>query len=466
MSQHAHKLFSSWQAQTTRVTSNLKHTYYKTFATAGTASMSSSQSEQRASTPNQEQENDSDWSRNQKAAVAVLTGTLLIINSCYVKHALDDQKHRGHFPCNVLALTCSIEAIKLVICIVLIVFEAYIPTTLLRFVNMNAQEAEASAAVGESIPLRLREESLEDDEEEEEGMVVERSSSSSSSMTAQEALKHSLNWQTSAGFLVACALYAVDNNCWFLLFLYYRPSAILVMQNLSYLVTGLFRSLLLAAHMNCLEWHTVLLISFGAFSAGLVAKMEDGGGSGDEEASSSSRQQSWWAKLTGELLLLLLVLCSSLAAVWSEKVMRKENRELPITVIGVHYYGYGVMLNVFGYWLVTPFVAAAGDKDSSSSSSKFPPFFHNLMLSSVLCMMLLSVAIGFCYAFMLRYLGSLNKIIVRGSVVVVVYLLEIVLFGHDFSMLMFMCICSVITAVSLWSQLQQQTVKQNSSDLT
>ena len=166
----------------------------------------------------------------------------------------------------------------------------------------------------------------------------------------------------------------------------------------------------------------------------------------DNETGNSDNESVWDVR---ELWLLLLVMCSSLAGVYTEKYLRNQYKHIPVLIQGIHYYFYGMLFNLIAFCIIS----------ISNFANQLEPFTKGWNLPVFWIIVILNACAGLCYSFLFKYLGALNQNIVKGSAVIVVFFFELMFFHHSFVLNTFCAMMIIITAISLWTQVQNKHVR-------
>eukprot|EP00899_Mesostigma_viride_P017924 jgi/Mesvir1/26132/Mv06846-RA.1 len=143
------------------------------------------------------------------------------------------------------------------------------------------------------------------------------------------AVRMTMDWKIYLHFLVPSLIYLFQNNISFLILRYLDPATYQILNNVKIVSTGIFFMLLLKRRLSFFQWLALLLLPLAALTSQLTA---------------CQGQPMLAHPLIGYVLGLLAVCCSSLASVYVEYLLKKNNDS--IYWQNIQLYSFGIVFNL------------------------------------------------------------------------------------------------------------------------
>lgn len=196
---------------------------------------------------------------------------------------------------------------------------------------------------------------------------------------------------------IPAALYLVKNLLQYTILLYVQAPSYQILKNMNVLTTALLYSLVLQKYISKLEWCSLVLLSIGC----VVSQLQ------------SDSNNLLQLSATGLLLSIVMASLSSLAGVYTEFIMKKDDTR-HVSIQNIYLYTFGIFFN---------FVAYYGQMRSTSFDLR--NFFKGY--SPFVWLMIFNQAFsGIAVSYVMKYENNLTKVKATSLAVVLTTLLSVV----------------------------------------
>ncbi|XP_065214999.1 UDP-galactose transporter senju [Planococcus citri] len=269
-------------------------------------------------------------------------------------------------------------------------------------------------------------------------MVIYTSRNGSFSIFNQAIVHIKLLWL----YFIPSLLYCFYNNLSFVNLLNYDPSTYSILLQLRVVITGILFQMLFKKILTKTQWISLILLTFGCMMKNIDLDFHDSVVLPSAIASdpSSMGKKDGMGLNSGTIFILIQVLCSCLAGVYIEFLLKREGLHVDIFVQNTFLYVDSIVCNLLvllWQWDVTVF-----------SQQSFQHIFN----LKVLLVILNNAAVGIVASFFLKYLNSILKTVASALELVFIAILTWIIFDVPIKSNAAVSIIVIILSIILYSK--------------
>jgi solute carrier family 35 (UDP-sugar transporter), member A1/2/3 len=239
----------------------------------------------------------------------------------------------------------------------------------------------------------------------------------------------------SVNFSVPAIVYGLANNFVFLALNYLDPAVAQLLNNLKILSTALLSWLILEKKLSLVQWTSLLVLTCGAAVTQLKTPcLNESVAAGDTAVSHGEN------RVFGVIIALLATLCSGIAGVWTEYVMKGRGvvKDQPIQLQNLQLYFYGVFFHIMVVWYNSGEIVADRGLFYGFGFWAWAAVFNQVFL-------------GFSVSFLMKYADNIVKVFINCVAMVVVAILSSYLFGTELGAQLLVAIVLVASSIVLYN---------------
>jgi len=247
-------------------------------------------------------------------------------------------------------------------------------------------------------------------------------------------------------YLVPASLYCLYNNLSFISLSYFNPTTYFMFMQIRLLLTGVIYQILFKRSLSSKQWLSLLILTVGC--------MIHASGSGSEVTSdSSNNSEEDLVKFgTGCVFILVQVLCSVVAGVYNEYLIKSDGADIHIMIQNVFMYLDSIFCNAL-------LLGAKGDLISAFSASSLSSLNNPL----VLILILNNAVLGIVTSLFLKKLNSILKAFASALELVITAVLSVPILGIPLTPTTIMALGLISVAVVMYAQNPVQSPKATAS---
>ncbi|KAK9886894.1 hypothetical protein WA026_019151 [Henosepilachna vigintioctopunctata] len=234
-------------------------------------------------------------------------------------------------------------------------------------------------------------------------------------------------------YFVPALLYCVYNNLSFTNLSSFDPTTYYLLLQFRVVVTGILFQIIFGKHLTKAQWVSLIVLTVGCMLKQLKFNP-------DTETKESSKSTSLVLDIH-TLFLLVQILCSCLAGVYNEYLLKEQGADVDIYMQNVFMYLDSIICNVF----FLPFV---GNFSNAFAFDSIKKIIH----PKVLVVILNNACIGIVTSFFLKTLNSILKTFASALELILTAILSWIFFGIPIYLNTFLSICTVFFAIYLYSR--------------
>jgi len=242
-------------------------------------------------------------------------------------------------------------------------------------------------------------------------------------------------------YLTPGTLYCLYNNLAFINLATFDPTTYFMMLQLRLLLCGLIYQILFKRQLSGKQWMSLVLLTVGCMLKGMDNEAPPASSSSKAGGTAQPAAASMVSYTTGIVFMLIQVLCSSVAGVYNEYLIKGEGADVHIMIQNVFMYLDSILCNLI----------LLGAK-SEIVSAFTPEAIGSIMQSLVLIIILNNAILGIITSLFLKNLNSVIKSFAAALELVLTAILSVPILGipiHFYTVAALVIICS---AVVLYAQ--------------
>lgn len=253
-------------------------------------------------------------------------------------------------------------------------------------------------------------------------------------------------------YLTPATLYCLYNNLAFVNLATFDPTTYFMLLQLRLLLCGVIYQILFKRQLSPKQWLSLVLLTAGCMLKGLD---NESPAKTTEETATTETTKSMMTYTTGLVFMLIQVLCSSIAGVYNEYLIKGEGADVHIMVQNVFMYLDSILCNVILLGLKGEFLSAFT-----------PEAIGSIMQGLVLIIIVNNAILGIVTSLFLKNLNSVIKSFAAALELVLTAVLSVPILGipiHFYTVTALVVICSAVVLYAN-NPVKQTPVKEGKSE--
>ncbi|XP_063698481.1 UDP-galactose transporter senju [Culicoides brevitarsis] len=241
-----------------------------------------------------------------------------------------------------------------------------------------------------------------------------------------------------AFYLVPAFLYCLYNNLAFLNLSNFDPTTYFLLLQLRVVFTGILFQVIFSKKLSKLQWVSLILLTFGCMVKHLDLSSSDDASKSTTDDKKLAHDSNY---ITSIILILIQTLCSCLAGVYNEYLLKKKGAETDIYMQNIFMYLDSLVCNLL-------LLVLQGDLINALT----PTSIQQIIRWDVLLIIVNNCAIGIVTSFFLKYMNSILKTFASALELSFTAILSYVIFAIPLNVSTVFAILIVSFAVFLYSK--------------